>query len=125
MFICKKCGKEQWDKDFFKYFCLRTDLRITVLLVLALLAVIPLPVLSLILVAWASNGMAGLMNVGNKLKVRFIFSFFKIFAWLLMLLFAMIPGIGLIVLIPYLIRCFYVRNKVRKAIREHLNAAAN
>lgn len=127
MFSCKKCGREQWDKDFFKYFCLRTDLRIFLLLFFAgiFAVIVPLPVLSLILVAWASNNMAGLMNVGNKLKARFIFSLLKIFAWLFILLFAMIPGIGLIVLIPYLIRCFYVRNRVRKSIREHLNAAAN
>lgn len=110
---CSRCGKEQWTEEFEAFYVRRTDWRGGALLLLALLSfAFPIGGLLLALIFFRPLAVRPLsvhLSGGRRFLASLLTMFVKLLLLIPMLFLSMIPGVGLLVLLPFVLRYFYIR----------------
>ena len=112
---CDRCGREQWTGELKTFYVRQADIRGGVLLLLALMTfAFPLGGLLLLLIFFRPLVVRPLsvhVGAGARFAVALLLMFLKLLLLVPLLFLSMIPGVGLLVLLPFLVRYFYVRKK--------------
>ena len=115
---CRRCGRGQWTADLIRFYVKQTDLRGGVLLLVGLLSfAFPLGGLLLVLFLFRPLVVRPLsvhLGAGTRFLVAFLVMLLKVLLLLPILLLAMVPGAGLLVLVPFVGRYLYVRQQFMK-----------
>ena len=118
---CSRCGKSQWEETTFEKFYLKTtDIRCAAVLGGSLiLFFFPLGGLVLTMIFFRPLVLRPL-EIHLSGRKRFLISFLnmmlKLFFLVLLLFLAMVPGIGIVVLLPFLVRYLIIRQSFLKHI---------
>ena len=112
---CGQCKREQWTKELKAFYVKQTDIRAGILF-LAALSTFAFPVVSLLLMLiffrpLVLSPLITHLGAGTRFLAAFLTMFLKLLLFFPLLFLSMIPGIGLLVLAPFIIRYIYVRNR--------------
>lgn len=122
---CDACGKHQWeDEAFFRYYLRRTDIRAALLLLLSVLSfLLPIVGCTVVMIFFRPYVLRPMMvHLGLAARFGFIFLnvYFKLLAMILLLLLSAIPGVGLVFILPFLMRYLSVRRKFKNTFAPSL-----
>ncbi|MBO5763004.1 MAG: hypothetical protein J6R85_03945 [Lentisphaeria bacterium] len=110
---CPVCGKEQWTPELRSIYRKNNDFRAFLLFaaggICFLAPWVGLLIISIFFAPAAANPLTIHLNYSSRLLSKFLFSFCKFLLLIPLLLLATLPGIGLLTLLPYLVRYFFVR----------------
>jgi len=119
---CDKCGRPQWENAFRRYYLKRADIRCAVLLGAAALSFFfPIGGLLLTLLLFRPLAVRPLsihLGGGTRFFLSFLLIFLNFLLLIPLLLLSMIPGIGLVTLLPFLIRYGFVRRAFLRRTEE-------
>jgi len=126
--VCSRCGRGQWTDAMRTFYVRQTDLRCALLLLVALGAFM-VPVagagelgLMLVLVFFrplAVRPLAVHLSTGGRFLTAVVMMFLKLLLLVLLVILSAVPFIGLLVLLPFIGRYFFVRAKFLRTIEPH------
>lgn len=127
--ICPRCGRAQWTDGLRDYYVMQTDVRICLLLLLALLFFLfplsGLGGLALVLILFrplAVRPLATHVGAGGRFLAGLVMMFLKLLLLVPLVLLSTIPWVGLLVLLPFAGRYLFVRAKFLRATAPRINA---
>ena len=119
---CDACRRPQWDEALVRNYVKTTDIRCAILMVVGLLCfwypVCGLLIIQLFFPSLAVRPLLIHLNKGSRFFMSFLMIMLNLLLLILGALLSMIPGIGLLVLVPYLIRYLFVRRAFLGKIRQ-------
>ena len=119
---CSRCGREQWTDEFSSYYVQQTDLRGGLLLLLALgTFAFPAGGLVLVLVLFRPLVVRPLsvhLSAAGRFLTGLVMMFLKLLVLVPLVFLSMIPGVGLLALLPFVWRYLFVRAKFIRAIED-------
>ena len=120
---CSRCGRKQWTDGLPSFYVLQTDLRGGILLLLGLLFfAFPFGGLVLVLLLFrplAVRPLSTHLSAGDRFLTGLVMMFLKLLILFPMVILSMIPGVGLLALLPFVVRYLFVRTKfLRMLARE-------
>jgi hypothetical protein len=118
---CRVCGRKQWDdEEFVSYYLRQTDTRGLILLGISLLSFLyPVVGCTLVMIFFKPlvlRPLAVHLSRASRFWYSFLTLLFKLLAAVLLILLALVPGIGLIFLLPFFLRYLLVRKKFCRII---------
>ena len=122
--VCSRCGRKQWTDELRDFYVLQTDLRIGLLLLLALgTFAFPVGGLVLVLVLFrplAVRPLAVHLSAGERFLTGLLMMFLKLLILVPLILLSMFPVVGLLALLPFVGRYLFVRAKFLRALEPHI-----
>lgn len=126
-YVCPRCGRGQWTDELLAFYVLQTDLRSGLLLLLALVFfMFPLGGLMLVLILFrplAIRPLATHLSAGGRFLIGLVMMFLKLLILAPLVFLSMIPGVGLLALLPFAGRYLFVRSKFLRTVGPHIRAA--
>ena len=113
--VCSRCGRKQWTDELRAFYVRQTDLRCGLLLLLGLLFfAFPFGGLVLVLLLFrplAVRPLSTHLSAGDRFLTGLAMMFLKLLILVPMVILSMIPGVGLLTLLPFAGRYLFVRTK--------------
>ena len=127
--VCPRCGRKQWTDELLAFYVLQTDLRSGLLLLLALgCFAAPIGGLVLVLVFFrplAVHPLAVHLSAGGRFLIGLVIMFLKLLILVPLVFLSMIPGVGLLALLPFAGRYLFVRARFCRAVGHALAGAGS
>ena len=118
--VCRRCGRAQWTPELRSFYVRQTDIRGGILLLVPLAgAFFPLGGLVLVLIFFrplAVRPLAVHLSSGTRFAAAFLTMFLKLLLLAALLCLAAVPVVGVLVLLPFVLRYLYVRKRFLAAV---------
>lgn len=120
---CHVCGKKQWkDEALLRFYLKQCDIRGMILLIISLATFFfPVAGCTLVLIFFRPlvlRPIAIHLSAASRFWMTFVTLFFKLCAAVILICLALIPGIGLIFILPFFMRYLLARRKFCAAVRK-------
>ena len=119
---CKTCHRQQWENSFEKYYVRKIDIRCAILIGLGLLSflypLLGLVILQLFFPPLVLRPLSIHLDRGARFFMTFLQSMLKLLVLILAVLLSTLPVVGLLVIVPYLVRYLFIRKSFLRKVRE-------